>query len=89
MASKDFFRQCKLRKKDGDITEHTTSWIPEIFAKVGNICELRIVNEYVDGWKIINVSKERLTGMDVYNLGRKNKDFTHSIKTSKQSLPYG
>lgn len=82
MSEGGYYRQCQLvRKVEGkDANEFTTSWIPERFAKKGNVCELYIKDAYQDGWWIERVGDTRLTNMQVNDKSRANKDFTHSIK---------
>lgn len=82
MASKEEnYRQCKLSKQiDEEKQKHTTSWIPEQYAKVGNICELYIGFECQDGWQILEVGSERMSKTQVREKSRANKDFTKSIK---------
>lgn len=80
MSSKEFYRQCTLHKKVADKTSCTVSWIPERFAKIGNICELYITaSDLQDDWKIVSVGTTKLTGKEVNEKSRSNKDFTHSI----------
>jgi len=50
MEQEKMYKQCVLRKEN---TEQT-SWIPERFAKVGNI--LRLIED--DGWLVVHVGTE-------------------------------
>ena len=53
-----FYRQCKMvRKLSETQEEHTTSWIPATYAKVGEIVKLRNSRgEWTNGWQIISAS---------------------------------
>jgi len=50
--------QCTMeRKAEGGGTQHTTSWIPECFANVGETLKLRDDNGvWVDGWLVKSAS---------------------------------
>ena len=53
----DFYRQCTMMRKLTGSTEHTTSWIPDCFAKVGSVLKLRDKEgKWVNGWEVISAS---------------------------------
>lgn len=52
MAKKVFFNQCWMEKRIEGGLAHTTSWIPEQFAKVGKTLKLRQNGVWEDGWKV-------------------------------------
>jgi hypothetical protein len=70
-----FHVQCKLRCKDS----YTTSWIPEKFAKKGNVVSLMNDNyEWEDGWVVIEVGSKLMTS---YVMERE-RDFKRTRKAS-------
>jgi hypothetical protein len=49
------YRQCKLQKG----VAVTTSWIAERFAKKGKYLKLKMGNEWIDGWLVMEVGATR------------------------------
>ena len=57
MSKKDNlqYRQCHLRKKDGETYWEQVSWIPEPFCVVGKFLKLKNdKGEWEDGWKVVS-----------------------------------
>ena len=51
------YKQCTLVRQLENATQHTTSWIPECFAVVGDVLKLRNhEGEWVNGWKVVSAS---------------------------------
>lgn len=51
------YRQCTMERKVEGGTQHTTSWIPECFANVGETLKLRGEDGmWVDGWLVKSAS---------------------------------
>lgn len=56
MRKKDnlHYRQCHLKKKDGNATLEQVSWIPEPFCVVGKVLKLKDDHgNWDDGWKVV------------------------------------
>ena len=45
---------CKLKKDCGDYGLQTYSWLPEQFAKIGTILELKMDGKWIDGWMVVS-----------------------------------
>jgi hypothetical protein len=66
MSTEYYMRQCKFNRSiGGGMSVETTSWIPEQFAKVGNVVELKMGNEWEDGWEIVSVNDDRKLSNEV------------------------
>lgn len=53
---KTYFCQCRLSKKNGNAsTTSQVTWIPEKFAKIGDMLKLKNNDVWVDGWKVESV----------------------------------
>jgi hypothetical protein len=50
--------QCSLEVKLSNRYIKTQSWIPRHYAKVGKIIDLKYRDEWIKGWKVIDVYKE-------------------------------
>jgi hypothetical protein len=61
MSKTIFYRQCRLSKKESDVTFHQTSWIPETFAVVGKTLRLRENGQWQDGWVVQAVGATSLS----------------------------
>ena len=62
MAKELSYRQTILEKKlDGDRTKHQTSYIPEKFAIIGKVLELKDgeTGDWEDGWVVKSVGELR------------------------------
>lgn len=71
----NFYRQCKLKKG----TTHTTSWIPEEFAKTGKNIRLRQPNKEWDrGWQVESVGGR----MEEKMLRERSQDYKNARKAS-------
>ncbi len=55
-----YYRQCRLEKGTSDGTLQQTSWLPEQFARAGQVVRLREDSIWVDGWLVTTVSNTRL-----------------------------
>ena len=53
------YRQCHLEKSTSGGKLHQTSWLPEPFARVGQVVRLREEANWVDGWLVTTVSDVR------------------------------
>lgn len=75
----EFHRQCILERKnkDGSISRQCT-WLPEKFAAVNKVVELKEGNEWEDGWIVKEVHSRKLS--DEVNLH--SRDFTKQRKAS-------
>lgn len=51
------YRQCHMERKTDTAVVHTTSYIPEKYAKVGHILELNTNDEWVDGWVVKSIGE--------------------------------
>ena len=60
MGRKDLhYRQCHLEKGMAGGKLCQTSWLPEPFARVGQVVRLRDEANWVDGWLVTTVSEVR------------------------------
>lgn len=75
MAVDIFYRQCILKKTN----QVQVAWLPEMFCKVNTYVELEINKKWEDGWKIINVSKSRMSGQQV---SEQSQEYKHQRKAS-------
>jgi hypothetical protein len=72
------YRQCGLVRQLENGSEHTTSWIPECFAEVGETLKLRGVNGWVDGWKVVTASHP----MDAKTVEANSRSHLHQREAS-------
>jgi hypothetical protein len=61
MAREVFYRQCRMERAN----EHTTAWIPETLAVVGKVLRLKQGDAWVEGWRVTQVWKKRLSAEEV------------------------
>jgi len=54
------FYQCTMERKDGEVRQVLTSWLPHKFAKKGKVLKLkcRETGEWTDGWLVKVVNKQ-------------------------------
>lgn len=58
MSKCDFYRQCSLERKIENGVEKTTSWIPDVYAKVGDVIQLKQEDgTWINGWKVQTASE--------------------------------
>ena len=56
----DFHRQCKVTRKVGEATEVVVTWLPEYFAKVGEVIDLDShEGKREKGWAVSEVYDRR------------------------------
>lgn len=70
-----YFKQCILKKTN----QTMVSWLPEVYAHVGDIVELEINGKWENGWKVLNVSKNRMSGEEV---SKQSQEHKHQRKAS-------
>jgi len=51
--------QCWLKQHNQIYDTSTTSWIPEKFAKLGKILQLKNLNGWSNGWEVISVGARK------------------------------
>lgn len=57
MSKCEFYRQCSLERKVENGTEKTTSWIPDIYANVGEVIQLKQKDDtWINGWEVKTAS---------------------------------
>jgi hypothetical protein len=70
-----FYRQCVMRRG----TIESVAWIPEEFAKVGKVLELREEDKtWTDGWRVVEAYKLRLPQTVVEKQERAHRDFSYN-----------
>jgi hypothetical protein len=68
-----------MERIQGTATECRTSWIPEVFAKVGNILKLRAKDgRWTDGWRVISASPP----MDAQTVEANERNYLRQRKAS-------
>lgn len=73
-----FYKQCILQKRKGikpEVITQQTAWIPEVFAHVGRLVELKGDN----GWEVVAVAQQRL---DAETVSEQSQDYKHQRKAS-------
>jgi len=53
------FRQCHLERPITGGKLHQTTWLPEQFARLGQMLRLREKDVWMDGWQVTQVSDVR------------------------------
>lgn len=67
---------CQCTLKNG--TMYTVSWIPEKFAKVGKFVKLKDLEEWQDGWEVVEVGIKK----DSKEVQKRSVDYRHQRKAS-------
>jgi hypothetical protein len=57
---------------------YTVSWIPEKFAKVGKFVKLKDLEEWQDGWEVVEVGIKK----DSKEVQKRSVDYRHQRKAS-------
>jgi hypothetical protein len=52
MSKCKFYRQCNLERPAGTGTEHKVCWIPEQYAVVDSIIQIKEKETWLNGWKV-------------------------------------
>jgi hypothetical protein len=75
MTTTVFYRQCAMRRGDS----HQVAWIPEIFAAVGKVVDLKQNGQLSLGWLVTGVGDVRLDGE---YLADRSQDYKRTRKAS-------
>jgi len=60
MEKNDYHRQCKLSRQRAGRMEVLTTWLPEMFARVGKVLELEMSSEkWENGWAVCEIYERR------------------------------
>ncbi len=62
--SNELYQQCRLQR----VTELMTTWIPTRFAKKDKILKVKVNGEWVDGWLVDEVFKNKITRQELDTL---------------------
>jgi len=73
-----YYRQCFLRRKDGDSVLEQVSYVPEPFCVAGKTLKLKKGDAWEDGWVVVSAG-EREPAAEVE---RRARDY---LKTRKQT----
>lgn len=68
-----YYKQCTLERQLPNGIAHTTSWIPEKFAIVGEYLQLKSGDDWINGWLVTSAS-ERKEGKLVEDQAHNAKD---------------
>jgi hypothetical protein len=76
---KYFMKQCTLEKHKSDRTIKTVSWIPEKFAELGRIVDIKQDGKWSKGWKVGNINP-----MKQFNttMAERSQDYKNTRKAS-------
>jgi len=60
MEKNDYHRQCKLSRQRAGRMEVLTTWLPEMFARVGKVLELEMSSgKWENGWAVCEIYERR------------------------------
>ena len=74
-----FMKQCTLEQVNGLVTVTTVSWIPEKFAEVDRIIDIKNVGQWSKGWKVGRVSPMKQSNATMLERGQ---DYKNTRKAS-------
>lgn len=85
MASKVFYRQCRLVKKIKDGRAITVSWIPEPYCVADKVLKLKNEDDtWDDGWVVESASEQRVAKE---NLSDPHTSIKNHRKNTGDALP--
>lgn len=80
------FKQCHLtrpRKGHGLAVAHYTTWLPEEFARVGRVVDLKFLYGWEEGWTVRDVYTTR---PEEY-VREHERDYRHQAEASDKTTP--